>query len=123
MTKKRLTALQDRLRRREGRREASRVAPALLHGYADAEWTDRDVRRYMRDAGDELERLHILTRADCDPQQRKAARLRQAYEQLGGASTNREGRRADAMDPDLDARIAERSASSPARRWKPAGSC
>ena len=33
-------------------------------GYAEGAWTDSAVRRYVRDAGDELERLHILTRAD-----------------------------------------------------------
>ena len=36
-----------------------------FHGYGDGEWTDSAVRRYVRDAGDQLERLHVLTRADC----------------------------------------------------------
>ena len=54
-----------------------------FHGYADGEWSDSAVRRYVRDAGDELERLHILTRADCTTRNvRKATKLRRAYEEL-----------------------------------------
>lgn len=54
-----------------------------FHGYADGEWSDSAVRRYVRDAGDELEHLHILTRADCTTRnQVKATRLRRAYEEL-----------------------------------------
>jgi hypothetical protein len=33
-------------------------------GYSEGAWSDSAVRRYVRDAGDQLERLHILTRAD-----------------------------------------------------------
>src|ERR1700739_5030980 len=36
-----------------------------FHGYGDGEWTDSAVRRYVRDAGPLLTRLHALTRADC----------------------------------------------------------
>ena len=54
-----------------------------FHGYGDGEWTDSAVRRYVRDAGDQLERLHILTRADCTTRnQRKAERLRRTYDDL-----------------------------------------
>ncbi|MDO7868198.1 CCA tRNA nucleotidyltransferase [Nocardioides jiangxiensis] len=54
-----------------------------FHGYGSGEWTDSAVRRYVRDAGDQLERLHILTRADCTTRnQRKAARLRRTYDDL-----------------------------------------
>ncbi|MCL2540838.1 MAG: CCA tRNA nucleotidyltransferase [Nocardioidaceae bacterium] len=54
-----------------------------FHGYGSGEWTDSAVRRYVRDAGDELERLHILTRADCTTRnQRKADRLRRTYDDL-----------------------------------------
>ncbi|HEY9563337.1 MAG TPA: CCA tRNA nucleotidyltransferase [Nocardioides sp.] len=54
-----------------------------FHGYGDGEWTDSAVRRYVRDAGDQLVRLHILTRADCTTRnQRKADRLRRAYDDL-----------------------------------------
>lgn len=54
-----------------------------FHGYAEGSWTDAAVRRYVRDAGDELEHLHMLTRADCTTRNRaKATRLRRAYEEL-----------------------------------------
>jgi poly(A) polymerase len=54
-----------------------------FHGYGDGQWTDSAVRRYVRDAGDQLERLHILTRSDCTTRnQAKATRLRRAYEEL-----------------------------------------
>ena len=54
-----------------------------FHGYGDGEWTDSAVRRYVRDAGDQLERLHVLTRADCTTRnQRKAERLRRTYDEL-----------------------------------------
>jgi poly(A) polymerase len=52
-------------------------------GYADQTWTDSAVRRYVRDAGDGLERLHILTRADVTTRnRRKAERLEFAYDDL-----------------------------------------
>ena len=54
-----------------------------FHGYGSGEWTDSAVRRYVRDAGDQLERLHMLTRADCTTRnQRKADRLRRTYDEL-----------------------------------------
>ncbi|MGN6251425.1 MAG: CCA tRNA nucleotidyltransferase [Marmoricola sp.] len=54
-----------------------------FHGYGSGEWTDSAVRRYVRDAGDQLMRLHILTRADCTTRnKRKADRLRRAYDDL-----------------------------------------
>src|SRR5262245_2269110 len=54
-----------------------------FHGYGTGEWTDSAVRRYVRDAGDQLERLHVLTRADCTTRnRRKAERLRQTYDDL-----------------------------------------
>ncbi|WP_420846379.1 CCA tRNA nucleotidyltransferase [Nocardioides daejeonensis] len=54
-----------------------------FHGYGSGEWTDSAVRRYVRDAGDQLERLHILTRADCTTRnKRKADRLRRTYDDL-----------------------------------------
>ncbi|MCR2812992.1 CCA tRNA nucleotidyltransferase [Microbacterium sp. zg.Y1090] len=52
-------------------------------GYSEGAWTDSAVRRYVRDAGDELDRLHILTRADVTTRnKRKAARLRSAYDDI-----------------------------------------
>ena len=52
-------------------------------GYTDGAWTDSAVRRYVRDAGPLLERLHILTRADVTTRnRRKADRLAFAYDNL-----------------------------------------
>lgn len=52
-------------------------------GYSDQVWSDSAVRRYVRDAGEQLERLHILTRADVTTQnKRKAERLAHAYDDL-----------------------------------------
>jgi poly(A) polymerase len=44
-----------------------------FHGYGDGAWTDSAVRRYVRDAGDLLTHLHVLTRADCTTRNRKKA--------------------------------------------------
>jgi poly(A) polymerase len=50
-----------------------------FHGYGEGAWSDSAVRRYVRDAGPDLERLHILTRSDCTTRnQTKADRLRRA---------------------------------------------
>jgi poly(A) polymerase len=52
-------------------------------GYTEGAWTDSAVRRYVRDAGGLLERLHILTRADVTTRnRRKADRLSFAYDDL-----------------------------------------
>ncbi|MEJ1154231.1 CCA tRNA nucleotidyltransferase [Microbacterium marmarense] len=52
-------------------------------GYAEGAWSDSAVRRYVRDAGPELERLHILTRADVTTRnKRKASRLARAYDDI-----------------------------------------
>ena len=52
-------------------------------GYTEGAWTDSAVRRYVRDAGPLLERLHILTRADVTTRNRKKAdRLSFAYNDL-----------------------------------------
>jgi poly(A) polymerase len=54
-----------------------------FHGYGTGEWTDSAVRRYVRDAGDQLVRLHKLTRADSTTRNRKrAAALQAAYDSL-----------------------------------------
>ncbi|HEY3530817.1 MAG TPA: CCA tRNA nucleotidyltransferase [Nocardioides sp.] len=54
-----------------------------FHGFGGGQWTDSAVRRYVRDAGDQLERLHVLTRADCTTRnRRKAERLRRTYDDL-----------------------------------------
>ncbi len=54
-----------------------------FHGYNTGVWTDSAVRRYVRDAGDLLPRLHVLTRSDCTTRNRKrAAALAAAYDAL-----------------------------------------
>jgi poly(A) polymerase len=54
-----------------------------FHGYGSGEWTDSAVRRYVRDAGDQLDRMHVLTRADCTTRnRRKAERLWRTYDAL-----------------------------------------
>ena len=54
-----------------------------FHGYGDGEWTDSAVRRYVRDAGDLLTHLHVLTRADCTTRNaKKAERLARTYDSL-----------------------------------------
>ena len=54
-----------------------------FHGYGDGEWSDSAVRRYVRDAGDLLIHLHVLTRADCTTRNKaKATRLSGVYDSL-----------------------------------------
>ena len=54
-----------------------------FHGYGDGEWTDSAVRRYVRDAGELLTHLHVLTRADCTTRNaKKAERLARIYDSL-----------------------------------------
>jgi poly(A) polymerase len=54
-----------------------------FHGYGGGQWTDAAVRRYARDAGDQLIRLHKLTRADSTTRnRRKAAALQRTYDHL-----------------------------------------
>lgn len=73
-------------------------------GYAEGAWTDSAVRRYVRDAGDELERLHILTRADVTTRnKRKAATLRSAYDDIERRISELAAQEElDAMRPELD---------------------
>jgi poly(A) polymerase len=82
MTKRRLTALRFP---NDVVRDVSRLVELHLrfHGYGEGEWTDSAVRRYVRDAGPLLTRLHVLTRADCTTRNRaKADRLARAYRGL-----------------------------------------
>jgi len=73
-------------------------------GYTEGAWTDSAVRRYVRDAGDQLERLHILTRADVTTRnRRKADRLAFAYDDLEQRIAElREQEELDSLRPDLD---------------------
>jgi poly(A) polymerase len=75
-----------------------------FHGYGDGQWTDSAVRRYVRDAGDQLARLHVLTRADCTTRnQRKAERLRTSYDHLEERiALLSEQEEMASMRPDLD---------------------
>ena len=73
-------------------------------GYSDQQWTDSAVRRYVRDAGDQLKRLHILTRSDVTTRnRRKAERLAFAYDDLEQRIAEiSEKEQLNAMRPDLD---------------------
>ncbi|GAA1564485.1 CCA tRNA nucleotidyltransferase [Kribbella sancticallisti] len=75
-----------------------------FHGYGTGEWTDSAVRRYVRDAGELLTRLHVLTRADCTTRnKRKADSLRSAYDDLETRIARlQEQEELDALRPDLD---------------------
>ena len=75
-----------------------------FHGYGQAgttEWTDSAVRRYVTDAGPQLDRLHALVRSDCTTRnKRRAAALAGSYE-------------------DLERRIAELAATEELNRIRP----
>jgi len=73
-------------------------------GYAEGAWTDAAVRRYVRDAGEQLERLHILARADVTTRnKRKADRLAHAYDDLEARiAALAEEEELAALRPDLD---------------------
>ena len=75
-----------------------------FHGYGSGEWTDSAVRRYVRDAGPLLSRLHVLTRADSTTRNsRKATRLRRAYDELEARIDELAAREElDSLRPDLD---------------------
>ena len=103
MTRKRMQAL------RFSKDEIDAVAKLVelhlrFHGYGSGEWTDSAVRRYVRDAGDQLERLHVLTRADCTTRNRaKAERLRRTYDDLEARIARlQEQEELDSIRPDLD---------------------
>jgi poly(A) polymerase len=75
-----------------------------FHGYGAGEWTDSAVRRYVRDAGELLTHLHVLTRADCTTRnQRKAERLAATYDELEARIEKlAEEEELAAIRPDLD---------------------
>jgi poly(A) polymerase len=72
-------------------------------GYTEGAWTDSAVRRYVRDAGPLLERLHELTRSDVTTRnRRKADRLGFAYDDLEARITTlADQEELDAIRPDL----------------------
>ena len=126
MTERRLTALRFP---NDVIRDVSQLVELHLrfHGYGDGEWTDSAVRRYVRDAGPLLTRLHVLTRADCTTRNRaKAARLARAYDgleqRIAELSEQEELAR---LRPELDGNDIMRILGVPRARWwgGPATSC
>ncbi len=103
MTKKRMVALKYS---NDLVKDVSRLVELHLrfHGYGTGEWTDSAVRRYVRDAGPLLDRLHKLTRSDCTTRnKRKAAALSRAYDGLEERIAQlQEQEELDAIRPDLD---------------------
>ncbi|MFE5395669.1 CCA tRNA nucleotidyltransferase [Streptomyces sp. NPDC056568] len=103
MTKKRMTALKYS---NDLVKDVSRLVELHLrfHGYGTGEWTDSAVRRYVRDAGPLLDRLHKLTRSDCTTRnKRKASALSRAYDGLEGRIAQlQQQEELDAIRPDLD---------------------
>ncbi|MFG3022915.1 CCA tRNA nucleotidyltransferase [Streptomyces sp. NPDC048254] len=103
MTKKRMTALKYS---NELVKDVSRLVELHLrfHGYGAGEWTDSAVRRYVRDAGPLLDRLHKLTRSDCTTRnKRKAVALSRAYDGLEARIAELQKQEdLDAIRPDLD---------------------
>ncbi|MEC3995639.1 CCA tRNA nucleotidyltransferase [Actinacidiphila sp. DG2A-62] len=87
-------------------KDVSRLVELHLrfHGYGTGEWTDSAVRRYVRDAGPLLERLHKLTRSDCTTRnKKKAAALSRTYDSLEARIAElKEQEELDAIRPDLD---------------------
>jgi poly(A) polymerase len=103
MTKSRMTKLKypnDMVK------DVSRLVELHLrfHGYGTGEWTDSAVRRYVRDAGPLLSRLHKLTRSDCTTRnKKKAAALASTYDSLERRIAQlQEREELDAIRPDLD---------------------
>ena len=117
MVKKRLTALRFP---NDVVDEVAKLTELHLrfHGYGTGEWTDSAVRRYVRDAGDQLNRLHKLTRADCTTRNRqRAAALQTAYDGLEERIARlAEEEELASMRPDLDGnRIMEILGIAPGR--------
>ncbi|WP_084713153.1 CCA tRNA nucleotidyltransferase [Streptacidiphilus rugosus] len=103
MTKKRLRELKYS---NELIADVSRLVELHLrfHGYGGGEWTDSAVRRYVRDAGPLLDRLHKLTRSDCTTRnKKKAAALSRTYDGLEERIAQLKGQEElDAIRPDLN---------------------
>ncbi|MEH6373837.1 CCA tRNA nucleotidyltransferase [Streptomyces sp. KLMMK] len=103
MTKSRMTKLKYS---NELVKDVSKLVELHLrfHGYGTGEWTDSAVRRYVRDSGPLLERLHKLTRSDCTTRnKRKANALSRAYDGLEERIAKlQEQEELDAIRPDLD---------------------
>jgi poly(A) polymerase len=76
-----------------------------FHGYGEG-WSDAAVRRYVRDAGPLLDRLNMLTRADCTTRnEQRAARFARLQDELEERIARlAEQENLDAMRPPLDGR-------------------
>ncbi|MCD9143767.1 CCA tRNA nucleotidyltransferase [Streptomyces albireticuli] len=103
MTKSRMTKLKYS---NELVKDVSKLVELHLrfHGYGTGEWTDSAVRRYVRDSGPLLDRLHKLTRSDCTTRnKRKANALSRAYDGLEERIARlQEQEELDSIRPDLD---------------------
>jgi poly(A) polymerase len=75
-----------------------------FYGYGRGEWTDSAVRRYVTDADDLLDRLHLLTRSDVTTRnRRKAAQLAADYDALEERIARLQAAEdLDRVRPDLD---------------------
>jgi len=106
MTRDRMTAL------RYGNEDTDIVTHLVrmhlrFHGYGEGDgWTDSAVRRFVRDAGDQLDRLIELTRCDCTTRnRRKAERLARRMDDLVARIAELEAaEELKAIRPDLDGR-------------------
>lgn len=103
MTKKRLTAL------RFDNDSIKAIARLVelhmrMYNYGSAGWTDSAVRRFARDAGERLDQLLILIRADITTRnRRKSERLQFGINDLEDRlAALREQEELDSMRPDLD---------------------
>jgi poly(A) polymerase len=103
MTRERMRAL------RYSKEEVDDVSELVFlhlrfHGYGDDVWTDAAVRRFVRDAGGQLDELIELTRCDCTTRnQRKAQMLSARMDALEARiAALKEQEELDAIRPDLD---------------------
>ncbi len=104
ITRQRMTAL------RYGNEDIEQVTELVhlhlrFHTYRLG-WTDKAVRRYVRDAGPLLDRLNELTRCDCTTRNAAKARAlaRRMDELEARIAELRQREELDAMRPDLDGR-------------------
>ena len=87
-----------------------------FHGFDPNVWTDSAVRRYVHDAGDDLELLNKLVRADCTTRNKaKARRLSERMDELEERIEQLEADEAiKKLRPELDGRqVMERLALEP----------
>ncbi|MFC4336881.1 CCA tRNA nucleotidyltransferase [Salininema proteolyticum] len=103
MTRKRMRAL------KFSKAETETVAHLIylhlrFYGYGQAGWTDSAVRRYVSDAGSDLDRLHLLVRSDVTTRnRRKANRLKADYDSFEQRIAQiKEQEDLAAVRPDLD---------------------